>query len=217
MAVLCLDFDGVVLESVQVKDDAFWRLFEDEPEGARDRVLALHRATPGMRRPSKMAMLFREVRGREPNEEEVAALVMRFEGLVFETLLLCPMVTGLEVLLERLVGVPLYVVSAAPVAEVRLVAERRGFDRRCRSVLGSPPAKQELLGEVLSRERVPPLHMLYVGDRAPDLAAAREHGIPFLGRVAPGEANPFPPDVSIIRDFAEGAESVARMLGCRWF
>ena len=39
----------------------------------------------------------------------------------------------------------------------------------------------------------PPERCLFVGDAPADLEAATHNRVPFLGRVAPGERDPFPP------------------------
>ena len=43
------DFDGVILESVEVKGWAFGRLFENHPEHV-DEIVAFHHANGGMSR-----------------------------------------------------------------------------------------------------------------------------------------------------------------------
>ncbi len=206
--VLCLDFDGVVLESVRIKDEAYWRLFDDHPESVRDRVLARHKETPGVERSRKVRDFLTLVSGREPTPDEVARRLARFVDLCRDGLRTCPEVPGVIGFLQGLAGRAVYVVSAAPGAEVRETSEARGFASLFKDILGSPAPKPELLELILEREDVTPDKIVFVGDMISDFKAALAVGVRFIGRVAEGRASPFPPSVPVIADFTAGAAVV---------
>lgn len=200
--VLCLDFDGVILESVTVKDDAYRNLFSGIADAVRDRVLAAHRATPGVPRPVKVRRLYQLAFGHPPAEAEADALVARYAALVEQGMAESAEVPGVMAMV-RAAPVPVHVVTAAPEDEVREIIAKRGWSPLFRSVLGSPRAKGDLLREVGAREAVAAADILFIGDRPNDLAAAREAGCAFLGRVPPGAASPFPSDIAVIADFSD--------------
>jgi phosphoglycolate phosphatase-like HAD superfamily hydrolase len=207
MALLILDFDGVVLESVGVKTEAFVSLF---PRSMREVVLTCHRETPGLGRARKIECMFRAVFGRTPSNVEMDRLLEKFAENSLSGVLRCPEVPGLRYFLENLSGASVHIVSAAPEDEVRLVAEKRNFAGFFQSISGMPIKKDIHLACLL--EENPERPALYIGDRTSDLKAATAVGIAFLGRVAEGEENPFPSETPVIADFISGRVVVETML-----
>lgn len=199
--VLVFDFDGVLLESVDVKDEAFCDLFPDTSAEQRQAVYDFHRATPGIHRRVKVERILTEVLGRTADEATVDSALERFRGIVWEQLMKCPEVLGVRTFLEAHDHLPKYVVSAAPHEELRELAQVRDLARYFRDVLGSPPGKAELLGYILRQEGVSPGDTVMYGDKLADLRAAEEVGVHFVGRRASGGSNEFPDGVPMIDSF----------------
>jgi phosphoglycolate phosphatase-like HAD superfamily hydrolase len=208
MALLILDFDGVVLESVAVKTNAFAALF---PASMQAVVLACHRETPGLGRTKKIECMFRAVFGRTPSPAEMEGLLEKFALKSLSGVMSCPEVPGLRYFLENLSGVAAHIVSAAPEDEVREVAEKRNLAQFFQSISGMPITKEAHLARLLDENSARPA--LYIGDRISDLKAAEMAGVGFLGRVAEGEENPFPEETPVIADFISGRGRVESLLG----
>ena len=95
------DFDGVILESVAVKTEAFRRLFQDRSPEEVDEVVAFHLANLGLSRYVKFEHFYANV-FREPlSEEHVAELDTHFSRLVEEGVLGASPVAGALDFLRR--------------------------------------------------------------------------------------------------------------------
>lgn len=199
---LALDFDGVILESVEVKDKAIYNLF-DLTEIERQRILELHRNNPGINRRTRMELLLREGLGREPTAEAVDNLIERFKDLVLDGLSSSPEVPGIRCFLEELSGLPCYVVSAAPQEELRYIAEQRSISPYFKDLCGWPPRKTDLLREVARRENADPESILFIGDKISDYEAACSIGTKFVGRKTPKNPTLFPEQALVIHNFHE--------------
>jgi HAD superfamily hydrolase (TIGR01549 family) len=211
LEAVIFDFDGVIVESMDIKTDAFRALFADHPERL-DAIVALHRRHAGIDRLVKFEMIYRDILHLPLDEKQKRALARRFEALVESQVTACPMVEGAAKLLALLEGhVPLVVVSGTPEGELKRIIERRGLARYFRAVRGSPGAKTEILRDLLREESWNPRHMLMVGDADSDFAAARENGLNFVGRVPPGQASPFPAEVPVVTDLTGLAAAVASL------
>ena len=181
-SLIILDFDGTIVESVDIKTDAFRELFGPYPAEL-DRIMAYHLTHNGIPRDVKFKHIYEDILGVAYTAELRDATAKRFSDLVFERVVSCPFVPGAEGFLERASPrLPLYVVSASPETELRRVVEARGLARHFRSVCGSPMAKREHVWRILSREAADPAGALYVGDSVEDYRVARELGVPFIGR-----------------------------------
>lgn len=186
-----LDFDGVILESVAVKTEAFRALFSSEPEHV-DQIVAYHMNNGGMSRFDKFRYIYDHILKRELDPETFAALSEKFSALVFQGVTEAPFVPGAAEFLERWHAIiPLYVVSATPEPELLDIVRRRGLTQYFRKIFGAPRKKNTCIREILAESGASVSEVLFVGDALNDLAAARDTGVVFVGRVAAGEKNVF--------------------------
>lgn len=194
------DFDGVVLESADIKTRAFSQLFD----GNQDAV-AYHVAHTGISRYEKFRHITTEILGRPYDEEEGRRLGERFSELVLDEVLRCPFVPGARELLERRAEqLPLFVASGTPEEELRLIVAARGLEPVFAGVYGTPATKGEIIRRVLGERGLGPDEVVMVGDATTDLIGAREAGVRFVGRVRPGDPDPFTgEDVPVVSDLAE--------------
>jgi len=181
-SLLALDFDGVIMDSVEVKAEAMRRIGEPFGPELRDRLLLYHRIEGGINRVEKFRWLYREAYGREIPETELADMVARFADYIGDALLACPFLPGLDDLLRDWHGkVPIYVCSGAMQHELEALLSARGMAGYFQGIRGYPPEKTTLLGDILREARVDPATAVMVGDTATDSRAAEANGALFFG------------------------------------
>ena len=181
------DFDGVILESADVKTDAFVELYAEHGAEVVGRVRAHHLANVGISRFKKFAWIAEHVLGRALTEDDSAALGQRFSDLVLAKVLAAPFVPGADAALDALgaLGLPMFVASGTPHDELQLIVERRGLGSAFREVHGAPREKPEILRDLLARLGLAPDQLLFIGDGMSDYKAARAAGTEFLARDTP--------------------------------
>lgn len=195
------DFDGVILESLDVKTRAFATLFADEEPQAVAKILEHHRANGGVSRFEKFRYAYREVLRRSLGAAEEARLGARFNALVEEAVVAADWVLGAREFLEiHHARLPLFVASGTPEEELWRIVERRGLARYFRGVYGTPETKDSILGRIARENGWPFRSLLMVGDALNDYHSAAKVGARFAGRVRPGEPNPFPAGVPVLPD-----------------
>lgn len=193
LSCIVFDCDGVILESVNVKTEAFARVAEPFGADARHRLVAYHMEHGGVSRVKKIQWLFAEVLRRELPPALLDELVDRFAAYSLEGVLLSPMVPGALDAITRWHGrVPLYVCSGAPHDEVIRILTERGLARYFEAIYGSPPGKTDVLRRAVRTAGVPPAQTVMIGDAGTDLAAAEAVGTLFYGRGAAFAATPHP-------------------------
>jgi len=181
------DFDGVILESADVKTDAFCELYVDHGAEVVGRVREHHLANLGISRFKKFAWIAEHVLGRALSDDESAALGHRFSDLAFAKVLAAPFVPGAEAALAAVaaLGLPMFVASGTPHDELQRIVAHRGLGPAFREVHGTPREKPEILGDVLARLALAPGELLFIGDGMSDYKAARATGVEFLARDTP--------------------------------
>lgn len=201
LAVIFLDFDGVILESNGPKERAFRQAFEVFGERAAS-AMAFSEANSAMPRYEKVDHIFRDILHQEPTPERVAPVLARINELAYQNVVAADEVPGAIRFLERYGRrVPLHLVSATPLDQLTPVLEARRLSPYFAGVQGTPPPKTETFRTVLAALGASPSEAVFVGDSASDLEAAVAVGIPFIGRYA-GKSFGGTPAV-VINDFRE--------------
>ena len=202
--VLVFDFDGVILESADIKTGAFRELFSSYPDKV-EAIVAYHEANAGISRFEKFRRIYRNFLDRPLGVEEERALGEQFSDLVVDEVMRCPFVPGaLELLKAYFREHPLFLASGTPEGELRRLVEARNLTVFFRGVYGSPKGKSAILEEILSMTKAPRAALLFVGDGRSDYEAAKAAGVGFIGRARSGRRHPFEGlGVPIIADLHE--------------
>ncbi len=199
---IIFDFDGVIVESGDIKTEAFAELYRDHGEQITQAAVAYHRANGGMSRYRKFHYFQQELLKKPPlTQEEERALDQQFSQLVMQAVIACDAVAGAEKLIRTAsAGRPLFIASGTPENELRNIVTQRGLTSFFTAVRGAPALKHAIIAEILSEHGFAADRVLMIGDALIDYESARHNGIAFLGRVRPQDSNPFPAEVEIVTD-----------------
>ncbi|MGD1004246.1 MAG: HAD-IA family hydrolase [Methanoregulaceae archaeon] len=189
--LLIFDFDGVILESVEVKTDAFRSLFSFSPEHV-DQIIKFHIDNGGMSRFEKFRYIYRNILHEELSQDRFETLSARFSEIVEEKVIQAPFVTGVPKLLEKFYpDYPMYIVSATPQEELIRIINARGIFRYFREILGSPETKTAQIQRIIKTNNLPSNKIIFIGDAINDWKAARDCGVKFIARLKQGEPDRF--------------------------
>ena len=199
---IIFDFDRVVVESGEIKTEAFANLYREHGETVMSAVARYHVLHGGMSRYQKFRYFQETLLERPPlTPEQEQHLDRRFSQLVLEAVIASDPVPGAAELIRREAArIPLFVASGTPEAELNTIVVRRGLASYFTAVRGSPTPKQTLVADILSAHALFPERVLMIGDALIDYQSAYINNVAFLGRVRPGDKNPFPSHVEVIPD-----------------
>lgn len=184
--IIVFDFDGVVLESADVKTDAFVELFAAHGPDVQAKVKQHHLENLGISRFVKFAWAYENLLRKPLTPEHSTALGEQFSALALDKVLSCPYVPGARDAIETLAKrYPLFIASGTPQQELELIVERRGLSPFFREIHGSPREKPAVLRDLMARLQLAPEAVLFIGDGMSDYKAATEVGVPFLARDTP--------------------------------
>ena len=201
---IIFDFDGVLVESVDVKTRAFARMFEDKGEEVVQKVTAFHLKNGGLSRVHKFKYYYKEILRCSLSEEKLEELCNIFSRLVIDEVINSIYVRGAREFLEKYHRtIDFYVASGTPEEEIREIVRCRGMVEFFKDVFGSPRQKGEIAKAILQENGYDSSDVIFIGDSITDLMGANGSGIRFIGRVANENDNLFPSDVETIRDIFE--------------
>lgn len=177
---LVFDCDGVILDSNQIKTQAFYRAALPYGHEAAEALAAYHVQRGGISRYLKFAYFLTDILGRDEDQEDLRVLLANFAEEVKKGLLSCPVADGLAQLREHTKNSRWLIISGGDQEELREVFAQRNlmamFDG---GIFGSPANKDEILAEQLERGNIS--HpALFFGDSKYDLQAAHRAGLDFI-------------------------------------
>ena len=180
---IIFDFDGVLVESVDVKTKAFAKMFEEEGEEVVRKVTDYHLVNGGVSRVRKFEYYYEEILKRSLSDEKLEELCDTFSRLVIDEVINSSYVKGAEEFLDKFsFKLDFYVASGTPEEELMEIVRCRGMERYFKGVYGSPRQKGEITRKILLQNGYNSDEVVFIGDSITDLNGAQESGIRFIGR-----------------------------------
>jgi len=183
LRALFFDFDGVLIDSVPTKTEAFRTLFKDYPEEIVEKVLVHHKQHGGISRVEKIANGHANFIGAPLSEDQLQQWASHYSELVLEKVIKEKWIAGAHEFLVSTLGTNLkvFVISGTPEEELKYIVEQRGVSDHFHECLGSPVRKPEHIRVLLDKYRLDPAECVFIGDAYTDYDAAIEAGLHFIG------------------------------------
>jgi phosphoglycolate phosphatase-like HAD superfamily hydrolase len=180
------DFDGVIMDSMGLKLDAFCHAFAAF-DLDRAEIRRLQEETAGLSRQLVITRMYETLVGDTIDDAALDRLVQRFTDEDETARARMTPVPGSLPFLHRVHAQRVTVVvtgTPQPVIDRTIAYHNLGayFDEVC----GSPTSKQAHLARLLAVHSLTPADCLFIGDGRTDQLAADAHGIPFVGLAVPG-------------------------------
>ena len=177
------DFDGVIVDSVDIKTEAFGEIYSNYGSSITEKVKNYHIENGGLSRYEKIRY-FNEVLLKNYNQyKSKDELVVEFSNLVKTKVIECPEICGATKFLDYLFncGKMLTVNSATPSDELIEIIQARNLDNYFRVILGSPKTKLENLQQTIESMKCNVAESIFFGDANTDIHAAESIGMDFIG------------------------------------
>ena len=181
--VIFWDFDGVILDSMLIRDKGFREVLKGYPLGEVDKLMEFHNLNGGLSRYVKFRYFFEKIRNEIITETEVKqwansfSLIMK-KLLVDNSLLIEDSVTFIK---ENYTKYQMHIVSGSDGIELSYLCEKLGLSNYFISIQGSPTPKIKLVSELLDFYHYKKNNVILVGDSMNDHEAAHLNEISFYG------------------------------------
>ena len=180
---LIFDFDGVLVESNEIRFDGFRSLFKNYPQDQVERLVLYAKINGGLSRYEKIKYFFKQIRNEPIRDDNVQLLAKQYSELVKQKVIDAEPVKGsLEFLSNHKNNYDFAVVSGSDQEELRDVCKDREIDHFFLEILGSPASKESNIALLLTKMGWGRKSCLFIGDSINDFDAARANRIDFIGR-----------------------------------
>lgn len=201
---IIFDFDGVVVDSVHIKTEAFAELYRHCGEQIRQQVVEYHLLHGGKSRYEKIRYYQEQLLRQPLDEAQLAEMGRQFSSLVVDKVVSANYIPGaLDFIKKMRVDRKLFIVTGTPQNEINEILSRRGLDDYFELSLGTPTKKNQNVQKVINDYDLDRETSLMFGDSLTDYEAAKDCGIDFIG-VAFNQPNRLlerHPELPFITDF----------------
>lgn len=177
------DFDGVILDSMPVRELGFRTVLKNYPTDQVEELLKFHRANGGWSRFVKLRFFFEKIRREEVSADLIQDLSKEFTEIMKSKLNSKDLLItdSLDYIKSNHLNFQMHIVSGSEHQELNFLCKELGIDSYFLSIHGSPTSKVELVYNSIRRNSYDQNEVILIGDSRNDWEAASANGIHFAG------------------------------------
>lgn len=177
------DFDGVILDSMAVRDWGFEEIFKDFEAKQVAELLKYHRTNGGLSRYVKIRYFYEHILGKSITDEQIMSYAEKFSVLMKKELtnpknLISDSVAFIKANFQKY---HFHIVSGSDGEELRFLCKELGLSSYFISIHGSPTPKKQLVETLLEKHNYNKASTCLIGDSMNDYEAAEFNKIEFYG------------------------------------
>lgn len=180
--IIFWDFDGVLINSNEIRNLGFVRVLSHYPPKKVDKLLKFHRENGGLSRYVKFRYFFEEVLDEEVTEEEINDWAEKFSKIMIELLI------DDSLLIEETIQFvkneyekrEMHIVSGSDQTELKYICKQLDIAKYFDSINGSPTPKTDLVADIIVKNNLSNKECILIGDSINDYEAAKINQINFL-------------------------------------
>lgn len=177
------DFDGVIVDSMRLKTDAFCHVLSSFPQEEIKKFVAFHNANGGLSRFFKFRFFFEKILKQPAEEIVLEQMAKKFSDYVSERL------ADPKFLISDTYGfissyhkkAAFHIASGSEENELKYLAGHLNISKFFRSINGSPTSKECIIANILKDYGYTANEVIMIGDSANDYNAAKYNYIAFYG------------------------------------
>ena len=183
---IIFDFDGVILDSLDCKTEAFYQMYIQYGEDIAQKVKQYHILNGGVSRFEKFKTWHKEYLKVDLSKTEIQELADQFSELVLNKVANSDPIPGaIEFIKRYSKEFNFYIISGTPDNEIKEICKIIGIADNFKEILGSPKNKKTWCNEL--RQKYKELrndNTIFLGDALSDFEAAQENNFYFALRSA---------------------------------
>ena len=177
------DFDGVILNSMPIREKGFIEIFKDFDSEKVDLLLQYHKRNGGLSRYVKIRYFFEKILNKSISDNDILKYAGNFSKIM-RTELINPdnlINDSITFIRKNYKNYNFHIVSGSDQNELRFLCKELGIYDLFISIQGSPTHKNELVKNILNDLDYIEDETILIGDSINDYNAAVVNNIGFLG------------------------------------
>jgi len=177
------DFDGVILDSMEIRDFGFKEIFKKFNDEQVSLLLGYHRKNGGLSRYVKIRYFFEKILNQEITDDEVGVFASKFSDIMRSELTNPKNLIqdSLSFIQQNHSHYNFHIVSGSDQEELRFLCNELSLSSYFISIHGSPTHKDTLVEHLLNKHMYVKSETCLIGDSINDFEAATNNSILFYG------------------------------------
>ena len=177
------DFDGVVMDTVFIKNNIFYNFFLKYGKSIAEKTLNYHMDNLGINRYVKFEYIYKNFIGEQVNSDIVKKNLEKFSLDLKNQLKTANKVNGFTEFISNLYSLKkkCYIISAAPTEELEFLLLINNLNPYFEKYYGSPKNKYENFQLLKQQYNIDLSKSIYFGDTVNDMVFAKKSYLTFLG------------------------------------
>lgn len=179
------DFDGVILDSVDCKTQAFEAMYVKYGQEIANQVKKYHLENGGISRFEKFRYWHKKHLGIEITNEQLNALSEEFSNRVVDQVVKSDEIKGsMDFIKKNYQKYRFWIITGTPTTEMNRIADKIEITPYFIGIHGSPEKKKQWVDHLLKTHQLHPYETLFLGDATTDFEAAQWGKLHFALREA---------------------------------
>lgn len=180
---ILFDFDGVIIDSMDVRDYGFRTIVQGYDKELIDKFIEYHRYNAGLSRYVKIRYFYEEMLGQAISEDQVNELASKFSNIMKEHLVTRDIIIQetIDFIESIYKDITLHIVSGSDERELNFLCKSLGLEQYFITIEGSPTPKNDLVSNIMKEYAYDPKETILIGDSINDYEAAKKSALHFVG------------------------------------
>lgn len=179
------DFDGVILDSVDCKTQAFEAMYLKYGQEIANQVKSYHLENGGVSRFEKFKYWHEKHLGIKITKEQLAFLSDEFSAQVVDKVVSSNEIDGaIDFIKKNYKNYKFWIITGTPTIEMKQIADKIGIAPYFLGIHGSPEKKKHWVDHLVKTFQIKPNETLFLGDAMTDYEAACWGNLKFALRLA---------------------------------
>ena len=202
MKAIIFDFDGVILDSLNVKTEAFRQLYATCGKDVVEKVTKYHLEHGGVSRFEKFKYFHKAFFNINISDEELVKLGEDFSKLVFKKVCESRYIPGANEFLKFCSKKYLtFICTGTPETEINKILKFKNLDKMFTGIYGSPSSKTDIINRIVTNYNLKSNEIIFIGDAMTDYYASKKTNLDFIG--VRNISTQFPEDVILVDNLTE--------------
>ena len=179
---IIFDFDGVILDSIPIKTEAFRKLFANFPKEQVDKIIDYHIRNGGKSRYLKIKYFFENILGESISDENILSYADKYSELTKLELSKSKYLIedSLNFIQNNYKRYQMHIASGADEKDLLYICKKLNLEPYFLSIHGSPEIKTNIVTNILDDNQYIKDETILVGDSINDYEAATANNIEFF-------------------------------------
>ena len=179
---IIFDFDGVILDSTEIKTSGFINIFKKDYSEYLPEILKHHHNHLGISRYNKIKYYYEKILNKKLSKKQLKNKVNLFSNLCLHKIIKCKFIPGSHnFIIKNFDKYKFFISSGTPTLELRYICKKRNLSKYFSEIYGSPLKKDTHIKRIMKKYNFKSKEIVFIGDGHSDYVAAKKNKLHFVG------------------------------------